>query len=88
MLCAHCTICNIRLKIRQKIMECIIRNNVCLFLWGFKVQTKVLHGFGNLVISLWKSVVKIAEGFCTNPGYVQGFGSRPKSPSFYHQEDL
>ena len=59
------TVCNIRHKPPNKSQ--IIKNNVYLFLWGFKMQTKMIHGFRNLAIWLWKSFANIVEGFCMNP---------------------
>ena len=47
--------------IHQRIIKCIIENSVSLLLWVSNANENEFHGFGNLVIWLWKSFGKVLE---------------------------
>ena len=60
----HSTICNARHNLPKKIIKCSIENNIFLFLWGFKILTKI---FFMILGMFWKSFAIVIKGFCTNP---------------------
>ena len=68
MCCLFTLLYIIQNTIHQNSIKCIIENSVfCIVMGCQNANEEEFHGFGSLVIWLWKTAGYFFKGVCTNP---------------------